>query len=153
MKMPVQDQLQAPLQIKICCSCHRGLPLIEFSPSARKRFGVAAKCKQCQREYARAHYSKHTEHYKQKAKAFARSARENFWLLKSATKCTDCGSTFPNEPWLMEFDHLSDKQFEISRLASSGMTNKLERELKQCQPVCVLCHRRRTANRAGLRFP
>lgn len=58
--------------------------------------------------------------------------------------CLDCGGTFHLEA--MEFDHRSDKRFEISQ-ARDVSTVRLLEELGKCDLVCANCHRVRTANR------
>ena len=65
---------------------------------------------------------------------------------KHNKKCIDCGESYPY--WIMEFDHLSNKKFNISTFQS--YTNSLEvvkEEIDKCDIVCANCHKNRTFQR------
>ena len=67
-------------------------------------------------------------------------------VYKETHPCTDCGDCFPY--YVMDFDHLGNKSFAISRYKHS--TNSLERvreEIAKCELVCSNCHRIRTFRR------
>ena len=60
--------------------------------------------------------------------------------------CADCGE---DDPVVLEFDHLGDKEFGVgSALPYRAWASILE-EIAKCDVVCANCHRRRTARRAG----
>lgn len=67
-------------------------------------------------------------------------------LLIRSRPCVDCAQEY--EPWLMEFDHVrGEKRENVSQLVS-GTTVSLRvvlQEVRKCDIVCVLCHRKRTA--------
>jgi hypothetical protein len=66
------------------------------------------------------------------------------FLLKSS--CLDCGI---KDARVLEFDHMRDKKFNVSR-AVSGSTrswNTILKEIEKCQIVCANCHRIRTQER------
>lgn len=67
--------------------------------------------------------------------------------LKERTPCADCGGHYPY--WVMDFDHLRDKVFEISDMVF-GTCNlrRLQAEIAKCEVVCANCHRERTHHRA-----
>ncbi len=51
---------------------------------------------------------------------------------------------------MLEFDHLGEKAENVATLVELGVaTERLEAEIARCAVVCVNCHRRRTADRAG----
>lgn len=53
---------------------------------------------------------------------------------------------------LLEFDHTGVKSATVSALIAAGASaSRLDREIARCEIVCVNCHRRRTATRAGHR--
>lgn len=102
------------------------------------------------REARRRHYDANKPQY------LARNAENKLKLrryvleLKNATPCTDCGVLYPDEPWLTEFDHVSDgKTKSIAQLIGYGSMKRLLAELLLCELVCLICHRRRTAKRAN----
>ena len=67
--------------------------------------------------------------------------------LKESQPCADCGEFF--EGYLMDFDHLPEsmKVGNISYLLRRWGWTRLETELKKCEVVCCMCHRKRTKQR------
>lgn len=62
---------------------------------------------------------------------------------KESNPCTDCGTHYPY--WVMEFDHLGDKVFNIGdfrRFTTS--LSRVKAEIQKCELVCSNCHRHRT---------
>jgi hypothetical protein len=59
--------------------------------------------------------------------------------------CLDCNSSFPSEA--MDFDHISDKVMNISKLKKRSNLHKLLLELSKCELVCANCHAVRTYTR------
>ena len=65
---------------------------------------------------------------------------------KSHSKCTDCQVSY--EPHVLDFDHLANNSFGISRAIQQGMAiDKIRAEIKKCEIVCANCHRERTRAR------
>lgn len=64
---------------------------------------------------------------------------------KLAKGCTDCG--YNEDAWALEFDHLGNKAFIISRHIQSYSWDKLKLEIDKCEVVCANCHRIRTKRR------
>ena len=60
--------------------------------------------------------------------------------------CVDCGET---DAMVLEFDHLRDKEFGISRGLRERSWKSILDEMAKCEVVCANCHRRRTAQRGG----
>lgn len=78
-----------------------------------------------------------------------RAARRLIQETKQNTPCADCGENYPF--WMMDFDHLGDKSFNISRwYDKSGNSSKLVEEIAKCDVVCANCHRNRTHSRQVL---
>lgn len=79
-------------------------------------------------------------------------SREKFRVkiqqIKQNTPCADCGESYPY--WVMDFDHLEDKSFNISQMVrNQGCSMELlEKEIAKCEIVCSNCHRTRTHFRA-----
>jgi hypothetical protein len=63
--------------------------------------------------------------------------------IKSAP-CMDCQLKF--KPHQMDFDHLSNKIKDVSKMML-GNTEKLLEEIRKCDLVCANCHRERTFQR------
>ena len=60
--------------------------------------------------------------------------------------CADCGE---DDPVVLEFDHLRDKLFGISKGLTDRNWQDVLDEIAKCDVVCANCHRRRTAKRGG----
>ena len=92
--------------------------------------------------------------YRDKEKQYARQKlhrdknAENLWTFLKSSSCKDCSTT---DPRVLEFDHLVDKSFNVSR-AVSGSTRSWEtilKEISKCEVVCANCHRIRTQERGN----
>lgn len=61
--------------------------------------------------------------------------------------CADCGKRYPY--WVMQFDHLGDKEFTISNCRKHQVNmERLEQEIAKCDIVCANCHAERTHKRS-----
>ncbi len=58
--------------------------------------------------------------------------------------CLDCGKSYP--PEVMEFDHLRDKSFVLSKVKRHSKQTIID-EINKCELVCANCHRIRTFSR------
>jgi hypothetical protein len=71
------------------------------------------------------------------------------WVEKYKTDnsvCTDCKVSYP--PYVLDFDHIRDKEFGISRAIQNGTSlDKIIKEIEKCEIVCSNCHRKRTYER------
>lgn len=139
---------------KTCPKCHSVKSEDEFHNNSSKADGKSHICKACQSEYVRSHYRKNKTYYLGKARSFSKKTKLHCQKVKASAKCADCNVQYPNEPWLMEFDHLPEfeKLGDVSRFASEGNSKMIRDEISKCEIVCVVCHRRRTAKRAGWAF-
>lgn len=82
-----------------------------------------------------------------KAKRHDRRIRKWIQALKEKP-CTDCGKKYPY--YVMQFDHLKDKEFELAYGFKYGK-EKLAKELAKCEVVCANCHAERTHQRENVR--
>jgi hypothetical protein len=67
--------------------------------------------------------------------------RRAFINALKAVPCKDCGNSYP--PCVMDFDHLSNKSFNISQKIWCSM-EELTAEIAKCDVVCANCHRIRS---------
>ncbi len=66
---------------------------------------------------------------------------------KQSRVCADCKENYPY--WIMQFDHLGNKSFNISEFrTSAGSLKVVQQEIEKCELVCANCH----ANRTHLRL-
>ena len=65
---------------------------------------------------------------------------------KSNKSCSDCKENYPY--WILEFDHLDNKEFNISQHRTHTISlDKIKEEIQKCEVVCSNCHKNRTFNR------
>jgi len=102
-------------------------------------------CVPCQRLFNKEHYAKNKSYYIDKADRRYKDFQSRVDKLKDVP-CADCGGRWP--PVGMDFDHLRDKEIEVSRLVQrAGSWKKILDEIGKCEIVCAACHRVRTMNR------
>jgi hypothetical protein len=62
--------------------------------------------------------------------------------IKEKSGCVDCGI---NNPIVLDFDHLHDKKYNVSRMIHDGFSwAAIKKEISKCEVVCANCHRIRT---------
>jgi hypothetical protein len=65
--------------------------------------------------------------------------------IKEDSGCVDCGES---NHIVLDFDHLRDKKYNISRMIHDGFSwSAIKKEIAKCEVVCANCHRIRTHNR------
>ena len=71
------------------------------------------------------------------------------WVTEYKTEnpvCADCKESYPY--WMLDFDHLKNKKFEIGKARSKYSLEEIKEEAKKCELVCANCHRNRTFYRS-----
>ena len=107
-------------------------------------------CRSCRSRYKREHHAANKSRYVEWAGARRRLLlSQNIELLLeflALHPCADCGEV---DPLVLEFGHLGDKEFAISRGLRQKSWQSILVEVARCEVVCANCHRRRTALRGG----
>lgn len=103
-------------------------------------------CRVCHRRYTRQHYQDNKQYYIDKAAKRTNEQRDKIrehLIACFAVGCSDCGTT---DVRVLEFDHLGDKEYNISTMLGGGMNlDKVKAETAKCDVVCANCHKIRTA--------
>ena len=70
------------------------------------------------------------------------------WELLINSSCKDCDSA---DPRVLEFDHLGDKKFNVSKAIGNSTRSwkTIEKEIAKCEIVCANCHTIRTQQRGN----
>jgi 5-methylcytosine-specific restriction endonuclease McrA len=105
-----------------------------------------------QKEASRRHYVANRDKVIAKAKEYSIKTRVRIRAFITAhlkaNPCVDCGET---DAIVLEFDHVRDKDFNISDATRKGVSmKKLKDEIAKCEVRCSNCHRRKTYERSGL---
>ena len=131
--------------MKVCSLCKEMLPSEAF---AKKGSRLQARCRKCHALYTRRHYSENRQYYLDKAaksNAARIEANRNLALNHLMTGCIDCRNF---DVRVLEFDHLYDKKFNISKGIKDKNYSVLEKEIAKCEVVCANCHAIRTITRS-----
>lgn len=139
---------------KKCNTCNLMKNENEFfvrDKTKNKRHGSCKACyKHSRKDTYKQHYEKNKSEYINRAKSrkekILSENRINMFNLLSNSSCKDCGET---NPIVMEFDHLSDKQYNISRMMQDHFWERILEEISKCEIVCCNCHRIRTSKRGN----
>lgn len=138
------------MNTKICGKCKEDLPIENFSKkSIRKDDSIRYQpyCKKCVKEYKDIHYTNNKKYYISKAKKNRIKVR-NSTIIKlleyfKTHPCVDCGES---NPLVLEFDHIGNKEFNISYKLGNGLSwIKLMKEIDKCEVRCANCHKIKTA--------
>lgn len=108
-------------------------------------FYMPYKNKEDQRQSWKRHYESRKSMYVAKAKKRRNEIKEFIRNLKEQTPCTDCKLLYPY--YVMDFDHLYKKAFNVSNMARVSGFLKVKSEIAKCELVCSNCHRIRTNQR------
>ena len=105
---------------------------------------------QKQKAYAREHYRRNAEIYKQRARAHTQAQRvllRDEVIRAKDRPCADCGQKFPTI--CMDFDHGGNpKDNDVSTMVNRGVSlQRLRAEISKCEVVCSNCHRLRSVPR------
>lgn len=130
--------------MKTCSLCSLKLPFSSFNKRPNRPGQYQSVCRDCNKEYQRNHYRKNKKTYKERAKLHKQSMRNQVQEIKGSNPCVDCGGMFHFSQ--MDFDHLENKSFEISRMYTYSWQS-IQAELSKCDLVCSNCHRLRTYHR------
>jgi hypothetical protein len=98
------------------------------------------------REAVRKACRKHYQANKEKTRERTRKSRRRNqafvlkWLIEHP--CVDCGGS---DPIVLQFDHLGDKESDITVAARRGWSlARLQKEINKCEIRCANCHVRKT---------
>lgn len=128
---------------KICPVCGIDKPLTFFNKKGKNR--LQSLCRLCSRTSSRVHYENNKKIYRDRNRRRIEEIK-NFVDSFKSRPCCDCGQSFPS--YVMDFDHLEDKKFYISRAPRIGFSiENVIKEIQKCDVVCANCHRIRTYKR------
>lgn len=133
--------------MKECGRCKEIKTTSEFN---KGRGGLSFYCKLCANAMGRKNYIENKDRYVSNAKK--REQQLDILICHAKNKpCTDCHVNYP--PYVMDFDHLTNKEFSISHMRRRRMAfDKIKAEILKCEIVCANCHRIRTNSRNPSRY-
>ena len=98
---------------------------------------------------ARRHYEANKEVMKARAVTHRKQQRKRIAAFTREAKdrpCADCGVRYPY--YVMQFDHISDKSFNIGEYSKKSVSlARIRREVEKSEVVSANCHAERTHQR------
>lgn len=136
--------------MKKCSRCKIKKSLDEFNFKDKIKGLRQYQCRECSRLYVRSHYERNKKYYLLKAqkrnKRIRDEIRSYILIYLSTHPCVDCKE---KDPIVLEFDHISDKIVEVSKMHRNYNLEQVKNEINKCQVRCANCHRRKTAKQFG----
>jgi hypothetical protein len=137
-------------ELRKCYRCGQLKSVEEFAWRRRRKLQRDSFCRPCRSAYGKEHYAANRQRYIDQARKVKRklSRERTLYLLEyfKTHPCVDCGE---EDPIVLEFDHLREKRFNISKALHDRSLGSVLEEIEKCEVVCANCHRRRTARRRG----
>ena len=133
---------------KKCAHCKKSLLLKSFSDNKTTKDGKHHMCRSCQSEFSKAHYYKNKEVYLKRNKRNKEVATEFIASFKKDKKCCLCPE---DDSCCLDFHHLRDKKFHISKAGGWGLSiESIQQEIDKCVLLCSNCHRKLHHGRADI---
>lgn len=109
----------------------------------RKKFRKSGRCLQCDKKYQADWYQKNKRESQERYKQRRADSQLFVYEYLCTHPCVGCGES---NPLVLEFDHIKEKKYAISRMISDGFNRKsIQREIEKCEVRCANCHRKKTA--------
>jgi hypothetical protein len=133
--------------LKTCTKCLQEKDVEEFHRNRSKPDGRKPWCKLCTKLHHDSYYISNKDKWTERRKQYIQRNKDYVLSYLREHPCVDCPES---DILFLDFDHLTDKEFTISRMISAGYSlARLKREIGKCEVVCIRCHRIRTAQRGN----
>lgn len=131
--------------LRYCYKCKLYKDILEFNYKNIKLNLRQKECKSCKyflnKSYVSRNKEKHLTNVKRNTKDKISKNREYIISYLQDKSCIDCGE---NDIRLLEFDHIENKEQEISIMIKDSNLTKIKKEVEKCEIRCGNCHVRKT---------
>jgi len=128
---------------KVCTICKKKKSIENFYNKKSSKDNKQPACKECSKKQSKIYYNNnkklHNNNVYERNKLFKQELRNQINEYKSSQGCFICNE---KEPICLDFHHLENKEYLLSRLLSSRSIRKFEQEIKKCTLLCSNCHRK-----------
>jgi hypothetical protein len=124
---------------KTCTKCEHTKSKSEFSARSKSRSKLQSWCKSCLSKHNRDKYKNGIRREQVKANsARYRKQIEKFLVdFLRNNPCVNCGET---NILTLQFDHITDKRYNVSCLIRHSSLQLIKNEISKCQVLCANCH-------------
>jgi hypothetical protein len=142
------------MRVKTCTRCGETKPFDQFPPRRRSEPQKLQEwCRACFSDANKRNYWKDPELVRARVGRNSLRRREESQRRAieylSTHPCVDCGEA---DILCLQFDHLTDKKFDVSFMISTGVSwERIAAEIAKCEVRCANCHARKTARERGYR--
>lgn len=136
--------------MKICTLCNVEKSKNEFAWQNKEKNILQSACRLCRKQIDKNFWKNNKQRIgpAKNARSEKRRKENQAFILKFKDKpCKDCCQSYPH--FVMDFDHLSNKEFNISDNYHKNLDDLLT-EIAKCDVICSNCHRIRTFTRNSL---
>jgi hypothetical protein len=130
--------------MKRCQKCHIEKDEEEYSWRWKALGKRDAICKECRKIFNDQYFNgpakeRHLEQVRERKQIAREVARDYVSNYLASHPCESCGEA---DIRVLEFHHIGQKSQTISLMVGEGYsTDRIQRELEQCQVLCANCHR------------
>jgi hypothetical protein len=128
--------------MKECDTCHFSKNESEYNKNRTKKDGLNSICRECSKIRSKKYYQENKKNHIQAVISNTKKYRKQLTKLINKVKKVGCRFCNEKEICCLDFHHLRDKQYDISRLIHNLSITKLVVELQKCILVCSNCHRK-----------
>jgi hypothetical protein len=137
---------------KKCSKCQTVLDISNFNIKGKNADGsikYQTYCKKCNKERSKQYYAENREKHKKETRKRTniriKQVQDNLISYFLSHPCIDCGEA---DIRVLEFDHLKNKEANISEVIRDWSWKRILNEIDKCEIVCSNCHiiRARTRN-------
>jgi len=135
---------------KRCGHCGETKDISKFYKDKNRSDGHQSNCCKCMQARSKKFYEDHPDYRSNVATSHAnlvKRLREIAFNHLVSHPCLDCGES---DIVFLDFDHIKDKKFNISRAIQHGCPiDRFIKEMEKCEIRCVKCHRLKTFKEQG----
>ena len=136
------------MKTKKCSKCNIIQSVDNFYFQNKVKNERHSQCKTCseQSRKNKEHYLKYREKYIERNNIRkGRVKNFNMIALNEYLKTHPCVVCGENDPLVLEFDHLDNQKYNVSKMRQSYNWETILKEISKCQVLCANCHKRKTA--------
>jgi len=113
-----------------------------FYKDRSSKDGYSHRCKDCSKKLRKKYYNNNKQYYINYATNSANKRKKLLYQYLLKHPCVICGES---DPVCLEFDHLFDKEVNISWAIGKWCWERVLKEISKCQILCANCHKKKTS--------